>query len=588
MRNLYVLGWLQLWCCRTTLTSRCLREDVELDLARFGFLTLEIILMRMYIGLLQKRVELIECAYGEHLGAQLVSRVRDVATLVLLPLTWFECDTGLQCWKTTEQSWRCRMAIERVPCSFVLACTAEAAWAYKVLARFRCEVVVSFSIICFLYLFPGAGMFSHSDDLYNGDREVQEAVLSVLVGMCEMAFVISIVGFFQPHQAQLPLQHSTLDDIEVARQAHSWPSPRSHHHDLERKETVEHLAERSIDVESLLQFYFKLGSSGGQMPHFSREFSTTNDVVRQAVIPMTRTHGGGGTSYACFIKPNVGSELPSCMVSHTWTNSFTHFVGAVIADALGEEEYCAIVGRLCGSDAHRQLLMSEVVEKRVSHKRYWICAFCVNQHRSICDSLGREPPLGTEHHRRWDLVRRDSVTHEVFPLCNCGQAKHLNNSPSKCELDKFDEMMSLLSRRVPQFRLLVAVDASFAVFTRAWCVAELVEAYNSRIPIDVCLLTNKSLDVDAEDLTVYTKLATLTVEECEASRPEDKIAILAKIRDVQIFDTQLQMAVFGDRGLLRQRLVGFGVLEAAAYSARRIQAVAHRQRSAEDLTSLRL
>lgn len=42
--------------------------------------------------------------------------------------------------------------------------------------------------------------------------------------------------------------------------------------------------------------------------------------------------------------------------------------------------------------------------------RYWICAFCINQHASICGS---------------SMGVLDTVTQEVLPCCDCATPKSL-------------------------------------------------------------------------------------------------------------------------------------------------------------------
>ena len=71
-------------------------------------------------------------------------------------------------------------------------------------------------------------------------------------------------------------------------------------------------------------------------------------------------------------------------------------------------------------------------------------------------------------------------------------------------------------------------------------------------------------------VAAYKKLAMLDVDNCMASRPEDKEDILAKIADKKQFNATLQIVIFGDRGLLRQKFEGLGAVEAAARVARRI------------------
>mmetsp|Transcript_152878 Transcript_152878/g.490413 ORF Transcript_152878/g.490413 Transcript_152878/m.490413 type:complete len:151 (-) Transcript_152878:459-911(-) len=136
-------------------------------------------------------------------------------------------------------------------------------------------------------------------------------------------------------------------------------------------------------------------------------------------------------------------------------------------------------------------------------------------------------------------------------------------------MNKFDDMMSLLQKESPEFTQLVAVDKKFVLFSRAWCVAELVEASLSCIPQNVQIFSHRQFDIKSADLDLYKKLARLTVAECEASRPEDKEAILARIPDLPEFDAHLQDIIFGRHGLLEKQFDGFGLIDAAVRTARR-------------------
>ncbi|CAE7405726.1 mycA, partial [Symbiodinium necroappetens] len=78
---------------------------------------------------------------------------------------------------------------------------------------------------------------------------------------------------------------------------------------------VAELSMRGITARELLEFYKQLGS--GTMPHYSAGMHTTGDVVRQAIIPITRS---GRCSYA----EVTGREplRPAKMVTHSWQSLF--------------------------------------------------------------------------------------------------------------------------------------------------------------------------------------------------------------------------------------------------------------------------
>ncbi|CAE8624028.1 unnamed protein product [Polarella glacialis] len=314
------------------------------------------------------------------------------------------------------------------------------------------------------------------------------------------------------------------------------------------------------------------------MLHYDPQRSSTTDVVRQAMIPLSRLPGQGGQSLAALLRPGRSpmrsrNVLPETMVTHSWANKFLHLVAAVVADAL-KEDYFGEVAQIMTTVGIAPLI--ERLEKNGScDDSYWICAFCINQHASICSGFGTPPDEGTPQFARWDTSRRDSVTGDLFQACPCGQQQHwASTSPDRCEMNKFTDMMALLQNRVEGFSQLVAVDGQFNVFERAWCVAELVEAHYSGMPQNIEMLDDTELDIYADDLSVFKKLTNLTVLDCSSSRPEDKEAILATIGNVAEFDAQLQAVIFGKGGLLSRQFIGFDSLDAAGRAARRVAAAA--------------
>jgi len=163
----------------------------------------------------------------------------------------------------------------------------------------------------------------------------------------------------------------------------------------------------------------------------------------------------------------------------------------------------------------------------------------VNQHTGICGcnpNRDKDPVLGEEH-----------------PTCTCSRSKHFNGTPPlsrsgasiACEMNKFDAVMHFLVGRDATFAQVIAVDARFDLFSRAWCVGELAEARRMRMPQALRLRSGDDLK-DNE-----SKLRGLKVEGMKASRPEDVEEILAKIPDKTAFNVALQELIFDDgNGLL--------------------------------------
>merc|ERR1712216_233460 len=99
----------------------------------------------------------------------------------------------------------------------------------------------------------------------------------------------------------------------------------------EWQEKVHDLASRGFTLEQLLDFFARLGHD--LMPHYVPEKHTTNDVVRQAIIPASRCGDGGGVAMATVW--NKGKFVPADrLVTHNWDNLFYHLVAAMVADGL--------------------------------------------------------------------------------------------------------------------------------------------------------------------------------------------------------------------------------------------------------------
>ncbi|CAE7032507.1 Gstt1 [Symbiodinium natans] len=344
------------------------------------------------------------------------------------------------------------------------------------------------------------------------------------------------------------------------------PAPASTHKGLQAKSNslklgdvdiwsakVQELGNRGVTVLSLLGFWRQL-MEDKVMPSFDPFRSTTNDVVRQAIIPLTRQGEGGRAMSSIWAK---GFDMPAqCMVTHNWSNLFLHLVAAIIADSLGERYYADIAASLAAGGEAMQLLESKLLERpECAGKTYWVCAFAVNQHACICDNFGR-PPEGEADFREWDSKRRDTVTGELYAPCTCNEPRFYNHDePALCEMNKFDAMMRHLNRTLRGFSHLVVADTNFEVFTRAWCIAEVVEAGMSDISQRILLHSQETLDCN------YQRLSSIDVRHCQATRPEDKAMILSNIEDFDQFNAALQFAIFGTEGLLSKFTDGLGVAQ---------------------------
>jgi len=379
------------------------------------------------------------------------------------------------------------------------------------------------------------------------------------------------------------------------------------------RRTVQKLGQRYITAGELLDFYARLKEV---MSHFDPFHHTTNDIVRAVIIPQShrvyRNDGLQGRAYADWLqedrvlKRNSGpvhanddlapgisdtdageaealdkvdieaaateAVYAECMVTHEWRNLFLHLVSAVLTDAIGQDEYGPVARDLL-TPAGIERVRSRLAKQQGDTIKYWICAFCVNQHLGICGDFPAQPKEGSPEAERFKANRVDTVLKTDHRCCSCSEAKHWVGD--QCEMNKFSDLMSLLSRRVPTLRQVVAIDRGFDLFSRVWCVAEMVTAHHENLPQNVCLLWKRALDANTGDLGVYLKLATISVENCSAARAEDREEILQNIREtwgVAEFDAKLQATIFGPRGLLAKDLVGFDVIFSAARAALRIEA----------------
>ena len=98
--------------------------------------------------------------------------------------------------------------------------------------------------------------------------------------------------------------------------------------------------------------------------------------------------------------------------------------------------------------------------------------------------------------------------------------------------------MAYLSAHDPNFAQVVAVDAEFDTFTRAWCVSELAKAHAMGMQQHLKLLNVRALERRAG------RLRNLRIENMKATRPEDVAQILAGIPDKAAFNAKLQSLLF--------------------------------------------
>ncbi|CAJ1413147.1 unnamed protein product, partial [Effrenium voratum] len=268
---------------------------------------------------------------------------------------------------------------------------------------------------------------------------------------------------------------------------------------------VEDLARRAITLDALLRFYQGLGKE--YMTHFDPSWHTTDDIVRQVIIPLSKEEG----SDMAKVLMKGQRVRPAAMVTHTWRARFRDLVAAVVADALHETEYGRIAKLL---DADMALVRRWLRKTSELQTTYWICAFCVNQHASICTPS-------------WPIL--DSSGKEV-PGCGCEHPKFFNtDQPCRngmsipCEMNKFSDMIGWLAATDSTFIQVIATDSEMELFTRAWCVAEVAEAYMMGVGQKLKIESQAALKQRSAEMK------NLRIEDMKASRVEDVQEILDRI-----------------------------------------------------------
>lgn len=578
--------WMETFCWLVANTYwLCLAEPTPSDrlfrdlVRSFGF-NLDVLGQAWTAVLLLRRVRAVESSFGESVGARTLAWLLALGTLTstiaAFLLTWINVANGtnfpgqLKRPLVTDIFYFISSFLWLLCClafcsSFSLPCRllsqeaktlesaplAEALWAAKRLRIERAASMTTSFLTCMNFLgravcgiwskwMPIPLWFFLDVLLWDIDDLANAFSLAVLSGL-----------LYQDRPPELQKPDTDLKDTTRSCECCGGSEGPWH-------SKVAELASRSVNVVELINFIEKLQEKR-VMPSFITEMSTTNDVVRQAIIPLSR-RGDTGVAMAS-VWSGGAPRPPTKMVTHSWDNIFTNLVASIIADGLNVHTYSGISDQLSTN--------VEEVRKELGDLRhlsqYWICAFCINQHSCICSGFGSPPPIGTPLYDDWDIKRRDSVTGDIYPLCSCLHPKFFNSSPNECEMNKFDDMIHLLHCQVPDFIVVASVDYYFQVFMRAWCVAELVEA-------ETCGISTV-MKIHSEDLLdhYYNELSRLDVRACKASRVEDKAMILYRIRNVDAFNARLKWLIFGSQGLFKSWADAHQRAKQVGRIARRVQ-----------------
>lgn len=241
--------------------------------------------------------------------------------------------------------------------------------------------------------------------------------------------------------------------------------------------SVNDLASRSISLRELLRFR-------EQHARKIQQDTETRQVVREIIVPMTRDDK---VSYAEWLRNESGQapQEADFHVIHAWGMRFD--------DLLTATAHAASRGR------QTSLVRQDYTESELA-TQFWICAFCINQQRSICDLADRIP----------------------------------SGSP-RYEMDKFESVL----RRLHSFhrQAVFALDPRLMAKERIWCLDEVHEC--KRTGIHVLFCGNCSLEPPRRD-------EFKSVRECGAFDPADKERILRKIErnfSIEDFDETLFQAI---------------------------------------------
>ena len=374
---------------------------------------------------------------------------------------------------------------------------------------------VSFSLLFTLLLVP-ACVFSML--LVYEDYDALMVVLFLIQAFDALGNAVAVLLLSGSHRmAKVERSQGSQCGCWKVEKAEHSRNQQTSHEDVNWTRKVEELSMRGMTLRSLLQFYQENLPSMPDWKYAPKEHKT-RDVVRRAIIPLT-SREECAFSVSAFNRD--GPKRAQVMVTHNWGNSFSDLLAAVLSDALQECSFSLPAELLQEDCAFLQDLLAKM--GRLDHT-YWICAFAVNQHISIC------------HSNPYD---RDPFTNQLHPVCQCNSTNIIDSDgrSASSEINKFDDMMRLLAT-TGGCRQVIAVDKALDLFRRAWCVAEIAEAKRLQMDQSLKLWSKATLQERARTLE------NLDVRDMRASSDKDKELILGKIQDVDDFNAKLQVLIF--------------------------------------------
>ncbi|CAE8649426.1 unnamed protein product, partial [Polarella glacialis] len=280
----------------------------------------------MSLRMVQRRLELVERGFGQSLGAGMVAKTR---LGVLLALIVLDCYFGyamfnevafFNYWQVfywllgftnlvvaviviVGLAWVCAAA-EPSRLRAGSYAQAEAIWSRALLRQLCFALVLPCFISGALYL---AEAFCEDVGHVEGQRlafkrpdpfaalspPLDQTLSPLLESMC----LFIICGFFQPeHPELIPKKQNSMGNTSTSQELDADASSPGGQQSSASSwdKTVQSLSARSLEVEELLEFFCRLGprrdASGAEavMPSYDPWLSTTSDVVRGAIIPLSR------------------------------------------------------------------------------------------------------------------------------------------------------------------------------------------------------------------------------------------------------------------------------------------------------------
>ena len=237
---------------------------------------------------------------------------------------------------------------------------------------------VSFSLVFTLLLVP-ARLVS-MPLVYYENYDALKVVLFLIQAFDALGNAVAVLLLSGSHRmAKVERSQGSQCGCWKVEKAEHSRNQQTSHEDVNWTRKVEELSMRGMTLRSLLQFYQENLPSMPDWTYFPKEHKT-RDVVRRAIIPLT-SREECAFSVSAFNKD--GPKRAQVMVTHNWGNSFSDLLAAVLSDALQECSFSLPAELLQEECAFLQDLLAKM--GRLDHT-YWICAFAVNQHISICHS----------------------------------------------------------------------------------------------------------------------------------------------------------------------------------------------------------